>query len=149
MPSTTLEPLANAIATQIATLSLTLADEPLKAYPHDPGYAGLDVIPCAVIGIPAITRVGVDQPESQLGARDWFIEWPVNLYFDIADPVFTSQQAIETVEAFIKLIDTESLQAADGTVLDAKVTESVPVEYVDQARPLMVYECKLEIWKLV
>lgn len=146
MPSTTLEPLAAAVAALITSLTTATS---VKAYAHDPGYAGLDSLPCGVVGLPAITRTGVDESESQLGARDWFCEFPVSLYFDLADPTFTSKQAIETVEAFIKLVDTESLQAADGTVLDAKVTEAVPVEIVDKDRPMVAYECKLEIFKLV
>lgn len=149
MTSTTLDPLSTAVANAIATVNLSLGAGTLKAYAHDPGYAGLDTLPCAVVGVPTIGRVGTDESESQLGTRDWFISYPVSLYFDLADATFTSRQAAEAVEAFIKLIDTESLQAADGTVLDAKVTECVPTEHVDPSRPMLVYECTLEIWKLV
>jgi hypothetical protein len=146
VPSTTLEPLALAVAALLRALSVS---EGLTAYAHDPGYAGLDSIPCAVVGIPTLGRVALDEPESQLGSRDWFVTFPVTLYFDLADATATSQLAIEYVEAFIKSVDTESLQAADGTVLDSKVTRAEPAEFVDTHRPLLAYECDLEIWKLV
>jgi hypothetical protein len=119
VPSTTLEPLATAVAALLRALSVS---EGLTAYAHDPGFAGLDALPCAVVGIPTIGRVGLDQSESQLGSRDWFVTFPVTLYFDLADATATATLAIEYVEAFIKSVDTESLQAADGTVLDSKVT---------------------------
>ena len=146
MPSTTLEPLAVAVANLLGGLSVS---EGLKAYAHDPGFAGLDALPCAVVGIPRLGRVGVDQPESQLGARDWFVTFPVTLYFDIADATATAKLALEYVEAFIKQVDSESLQASDGTVLDSKVTSAEPAEIVNTHRPLLAYECDLEIWKLV
>lgn len=146
MPSTTLEPLATSVATLLGALSVS---EGITAYAHDPGYAGLDALPCAVVGIPTIGRVGTDQPESQLGARDWFVTLPVTLYFDIADATATAKLAIEYVEAFIKSVDTESLQSGDGSILDSKVTRCEPAEIVNTHRPLLAYECDLEIWKLV
>lgn len=146
MPSTILEPLATAVATLLGNLSVTPT---LKAYAHDPGYSGLDSIPCAVVGIPTLGRVGLDESESQLGSRDWFVTFPVTLYFDADVATDVAKRAIEYVEKFIVSIDTESLQAADGTVLDSKVTRCEPVEIVDTHRPLLAYECDLEIWKLV
>ena len=146
MPSTTLEPLAQSVATLLGGLSVS---EGITAYAHDPGFAGLDSLPCAVVGIPKIGRVSVDQSESQLGTRDWFVTFPVTLYFDLADATATAKLALEYVEAFIKQVDTESMQAADGTVLDSKVTNAEPAEIVNAHRPLLAYECDLEIWKLV
>jgi hypothetical protein len=146
MPSTTLEPLAQDIADLISGLAFS---QGLKVYAHDPGYAGLDELPCAVLSVPDIRRVGMDEPESQLYTRDWFITIPIILYFDLHDATATSILAIEYVEALIKGIDTEALQAGDATVEDAKVVEASPTEIVDTKRPMLAYECSLEIYKLV
>jgi hypothetical protein len=146
VPSTTLEPLATAVAALLRALSVS---QGITAYAHDPGFAGLDALPCAVVGIPTVGRVGIDQSESQIGGRDWYVTFPVTLYFDLADATATAKLAIEYVEAFIKSVDTESLQASDGTVLDSRVTRSEPAEIVNTHRPLLAYECDLEIWKLV
>jgi hypothetical protein len=144
--STTLEPLAQDVADLLAGLTWS---QGLKVYVHDPGYAGIDKLPCAVLSVPSIGRVGLDQPESQLYIRDWFITIPIVLYFDLADATATSILAIEYVETLIKGVDAESLQAGDATVEDAKVVECEPSELVDQHRPMLVYECSLEVQKLV
>lgn len=146
MASTTIDPLAVLLAAEITAIGLTPT---IKVHKWDPGTAGIDSLPAGVISVPTIRRVGVDEAESQLGTRDWIITFPVTLAFDLADPAFTQAQAIEYVEAFIKRIDTDNLQASDASILDAKVTLAEPSEVVDQARPRLDYDCTVEVLKLV
>lgn len=147
MASTVLSPTADLIVTVINGLTTS---ETVKATRWDPGTGtGFDKLPAASVGVPTIRRVGVDQPESQIGSRDWEITYPVIFYIDLGEARYAQALAVEIVEAFIKAIDTNTLQASDGSIVDAKVTEAAPAEYVDDARPLLAYETTLELLKLV
>ena len=146
MASTTLSPTADLI---VAVINALTTSETVTATRWDPGMAGFDKLPAAAVGVPTIRRVGVDQPESQIGSRDWEITFPVTFYIDLAEAGYAQALAVEIAEAFIKAIDTESLQSSDASIIDAKVTESHPAEYVDDARPLLAYETTLELLKLV
>lgn len=141
-----LDPVAVLIATLAEGLSVS---PPVKGYSHDPGFAGLDSLPAAVVGLPTIQRTGVDEAETQFGTDDWYISYPVSLIFDLADLTVTHDQATQTVEAFIRAIDTASLSVSDASILDAKVTEATPTQVVDDARPVLTYELKLEVHKIV
>jgi hypothetical protein len=144
MSSTILQPLADLVATTLNSLSV---DEPLAAYSIDPGFSGLDSLPAAVIGPPLIERTDVDQRESQVGSYDWVIELPVTLLFDLGDTATAQGMALDTVEAFIREIDSATLSVSDPSIVDAKVTRSEPGELVDTARPLMTYTCILRVLK--
>jgi hypothetical protein len=147
MAPTVLDPLAGALVDLLEALDVS---EQVKGYKWEPGMTGFDRLPAAVVGIPSVQRVGVDEPESQLGSRDWFVSYPVDVYVRLDNSPAAAALAVEIVEALIVSIDTESLQAADGTVLDAKVTQSEPVlDLTDTAQPLLRYDCTVEIFKLV
>lgn len=146
MASTTIQPTADLIATVVSGLTVTPT---VKSYRWDIGTAGLDALPAAIIGIPEVRRIAVEDFESQLGTRDWHMTFPIHIYVDLAEAVAAQIQAVAIVEAFIKAVDTDTLQAQDATIIDAKVIEAIPAEYVDAARPMLAYECRLELLKLV
>ena len=146
MTSTTVQPTADLIAAVLAGLAVTPT---VKSYRWDIGMAGLDALPAAIIGIPEVRRIAVEGFESQLGSRDWHLTYPIHIYVDLAEAVTAQVQVVDILEAFIKAVDTDTLQAQDATIIDAKVIEAIPAEYVDAARPMLAYECRLELLKLV
>lgn len=146
MASSILDPTAALIATVLSGLAVTPA---VKSYATDPGFAGLDSLPAGVVGIPQVERGDVEERESQLGSNDWRITYPVALCFDLNDTATAQAQATQTVEAFIKAIDTATLSVSDATIEDAKVVSAVPDEVEDGARPLLVYDCRLVVFKFV
>lgn len=146
MASTILDPTATLIAAVLSGLAVTPT---VKAYATDPGYAGLDALPAGVVGVPEIDRQDVQERESQLGTNDWTITYPVALFFDLADTATAQAQATQTVEAFIKAIDTATLSVSDATIEDAKVVSATPDEIADSARPMLVYDCRVVVFKLV
>lgn len=147
MASTVIDPTAALIAGFITNLAVTPT---VKSYQRDPGMAGLDSLPAGVVGLPSLERTGVDEAEGQLGHDDWLLSYPVEFYFDIGDAVYTATQAVEVLEAFVKVIDANRGLGQDvATILDAKVVSSEPVEVVDTPRPMLVYSCRLEVLRLV
>lgn len=146
MASTILDPVGTLIASVISGLSVTPT---VKAYWPDPGYAGLDAVPAGVVGSPGIDRQDVQERESQLGTNDWTITYPVSFFFDLGDTATAQAQATQTVEAFIKAIDTATLSVSDATIEDAKVVSATPDEIADSARPMLVYDCRVVVFKLV
>ena len=143
----TLDPLADDLVALVEALNTS---QTVKGYKWEPGMTGFDALPACVVGLPSVGRVGVDEPESQLGTRDWFIDYPLDLYFRLDHSGDASALAVEVVDALVVSVDTESLQAADGTVLDAKLVSAEPVlDLTDQAQPLLRYETTLRVWKLV
>jgi hypothetical protein len=142
MSSSILTPINALIASTIANLSTTPA---VKAYAVDPGLAGIDSLPAAVCGLPTVQRTEPDQGESQLSTYDWNIQVPVVFLFDLADSAIASAQSLDVLEAFIKAIDTGTLSASDPLIVDAKVTQSQPGEVVDNARPMLTYDCQVHL----
>lgn len=105
--------------------------------------------PCAVVEMPAVRRADPEEPESQLGTNDWEVDFPVVFYFDLADPEYSQQQAVATVEAFIQAVD-EDGNLGFPTVLDTKVVETGPPEIMgDQTRAQIVYPTRVSLLKLV
>jgi hypothetical protein len=144
MASTILQPLADLIATKIEALATTVS---VNAYSVDPGFAGLDSLPVAVIGLPQLERTEPDESESQIGSFDYKLEYPVTFLFDLGDSATAQAQALDTVEKFVAAIDAAQLSAADPSIVDAKVVRSDPGEVVDAARPLLSYSCTLRVLK--
>ena len=142
MSSTILQPVADLVAALIESLDV---DPLIKGYSIDPGPVGLDSLPAGVCGLPKIQRTDADGGESQLGTYDWTIELPVMFLFDLYDTTTAQAQALQTVEAFIKAVDTGSLSTSDPQIVDAKVTSSDPGELIDEARPMLSYDCRLQI----
>lgn len=149
--STILDTIAQAIA-DVASTTVTFTasgsshTSTITAYRWAP--KDLD-LPCAVVEMPTIARVAPEAAESQLGSDDWLIEFPVVFYFELDDPVFAQEQAVNTVEAFIQAIDADG-NLGMATVIDTKVIESGPPELiVDQQRAQIAYPTRVQLLKLV
>lgn len=147
MASTIIDPTAVLIANEIDGLTTA---QSVKAYAQDPGLAGLDTLPAGVVGLPSFERVGVDDREPQIGSTGWWLTFPVEFYFDIADPEFTATQAVETVEAFVLAIDANpGLGQSQEEVIDTKVVSGEPVEILEAARPMLAYATRVQVLRLV
>ena len=142
MSSSILQPVNQLIANVLTNLSVTPS---VKAYATDPGLAGIDSLPAAVCGLPTVQRTEPDTGESQLGSYDWNIQIPVVLLFDLGDSATAQAEALDVLEAFIKAIDTATLSQSDPLIVDAKVTSSQPGEVVDNARPMLTYDCQVHL----
>jgi hypothetical protein len=145
MTSTIFQPLADLIATKISSLNVDVA---VKAYSTDPGFAGLDSLPAAVIGLPSVERTEVDEAESQIGTFDYRLDYQVTFLFDLGDTTTAQSQALDTIEEFISTIDQMQLSISDPSIVDAKVVRSEPGEIIDSARPMLSYTCTLRVLKL-
>ncbi|MEI6446476.1 MAG: hypothetical protein WCO96_01195 [Actinomycetes bacterium] len=145
MSSTIIQPLADLIATTIESLQ---TDFTVNGYSNDPGFAGLDSLPCGIVGLPIIDRVDVDEAESQFGSNDWRFEFPITFLFDLGNSDTAQAQALDTVERFIQKIDSAALSVSDPSIVDAKVTRSEGGEILDASRPLLSYNCTLRVLKL-
>src|SRR5690606_16848683 len=44
-----------------------------------------DAIPCVTVGLPALRQVKLDEAESQLGAVDWWLDYPCSIYFELGN----------------------------------------------------------------
>lgn len=147
MTSTIIEPTADLIATTIAALAVTPA---VKAYTWQTGLSGLGQLPAAIVDAPVVERTEVEQPESQLGAFDWTMTFPVYVFVELKVAKSAASTLVEIVEAFIQAIDAGALTAADPSIVEAKVVSSTMLDAEDQqARPLLAYDCRVEVLKLV
>lgn len=149
MASTVLDPIAAALQAKLAALTLTAytggGTKALKAYKWLP--RDFENLPAAAVGLPDVVRVGLDQPEMQIGSSTWEITYPVSIYFDISEAQQMQALAAEAAELFIKAIDNDS--QLSGTVDDAKVTAVTPFVEPQRKRPLAGFECTVEILKQV
>jgi hypothetical protein len=140
--STIFDPVAQAICNIIDGLSLTSSLTSFKW-----GRIDLDSIPAGVVAMPLFRRTAVEEAESQLGADDWNISYPVLLVADLNEAVANQAQVVDMVEAFVKAIDADYSLA--GTVKEAKVTEGEPYVQQDKgSRPLIGYELVVDVLKL-
>lgn len=147
MASTILSPLADTIADFISDIAGL--DTDVVGEKWDPGMAGMDSLPRGVVGTPSIRRTDPDGPEPQMGSDGWYMEYPVTLFFDMSEAKFTQEQAVETVEAFIRAVDTDPSLGDPQVVNDAVVIEATPVQILDEKRPMFAYECRLLVDKFV
>jgi hypothetical protein len=149
MASTVIDTIAASLRAKLAGLTLTSytggGTKALTAYKWT--RRDFSDLPCAVVGIPEVHRVGLDQPEHQIGSSEWSLVYPVSIYFDITEAVQMQALAVEAAELLIKAIDNDS--QLSGTVDDAKVTDVTPFTEPDRRRPLAGYECTVEILKQV
>jgi hypothetical protein len=147
--STVLDPIAAALKAKLAALTLSAftsgGSKALKAYQWIP--REFENLPAAAVGLPDVQRVGLDQPEMQIGSSEWQITYPVSIYFDVAEVSQMQALAAEAAEAFIRAIDNDS--QLSGTVDDAKVVAVKPFVEPDRRRALAGYECTVEILKQV
>lgn len=146
--SVILDPVAQKIAAVITGLAGLQLTATVKGEKWEPEIGGLQ-LPCGVVGLPSFDRTPLDDPEGQLGARDWYLDYPVELLVDLSKPRDDSAKVAEIVEAFILAIDTDTLTAQDGSILVARVVNGAPVEYLDAARPMLGYVVTVQVHKLV
>jgi hypothetical protein len=145
MASTTVEPVATAIAAVISGLSVSPA---VTGYSVDRGPTDSLQLPAGVVGAPSIVRKGVDEKETQLGSRDWNEEWPISFAFELDNYTAARTQAVEVIEAFIKAIDAD--ETLGGIVSECKVVRSDPAGPVQvRNRPMFLYDCTVQIFDLV
>lgn len=146
MASSIVIPTADRIVTVLEGLALTPA---FKAYRWAPGAAGMSKLPAAVVELPTVARGEELDRRSQLGAEGWEMSFPVSLYFDLREAQAAADRAAEYVEAFIVAVDAAALSVADPTIVESFVADSEPVVVPDEARPMLRYECTLELFKVV
>lgn len=106
--------------------------------------------PCAVVEIPDVDLSDVEEAESQLGADDWRLEYPVNLYFALREADIAQARAVDALEAFILAVKADPTLGGTAEI-DAKVVSaSVSYDEVsDQANPRLVIETIVRVWRLV
>jgi hypothetical protein len=139
MASTIIQPVADHMATMLRALGLgvnTWASEALTM-----GRAG-----AAEIEIPDVARTGVEEAESQLGADDWDLEFPVSIWVNLTETGTSQQRLVQMLEQWISAVDADV--TFGGLVLEAKVTRAQR-QYQLARRPLVGYETTVSVLKLV
>ena len=150
-----IDTLAQTLADTAAGLSVTFTDGDaiehtvtVKAYkwaPRDLDGTG----PWAVVEMPAIGRIGLDEAETQLGTDDWTVTFPVVFYCALDEARYAQAQITAVVEEWITAVDANPF-AADATVDDIAVTDAGPPEIeADAARPRVVYPTTVQLLKVV
>ncbi len=104
--------------------------------------------PAGAVGVPVIRRTNPDEAESQLHSDDWFLDFGVSLYFDLAKAQPAQQGMVDAAEAFIAAIDADTSLGIDP-LLEAKVTDCQPFVEQDRRRPLCGYEITVSTHRLV
>ena len=145
MASTVIDPVAQALSD--LAVGLSIAAGKVRAYKWEVGYSGIGACPAVVVGLPGIGRTKIDEPESQLGANDWTLDFPVLLAVELDQAPKASAHLAEFGEAYIKAVDADP--QFDGLVADAKVVDAEPVVITDGARPQLAYELRVGVLKLV
>lgn len=106
-----------------------------------------DKIPAISVGVPVFRRRELDEAESQLGALDYFFEYPISLYVDLANAVRDQQKMVDGLQALAIAIDDDP--GLRGTVFDSAITEGSPFIEPDRNRPLAGYQVVVQASKLV
>ena len=104
-------------------------------------------VPAGSVGVPTLERTDVDEAESQLGTDDWKLEFPVSLYFDLADVAKSQQSMVDALEAFTNAIDAD--QSLGLPTVEASVNDAQPFAERDRKRPLVGYEITVSVLRLV
>lgn len=138
MPSSELMPVAEALEALLDTIGV-------KSYPIPPN--GLDRLPAGVVEWPTITRTGIDEPEPELGTNEWLLEYPVNLYMKLDKAERAGREALDLVEAWIVAVDAN--QGLSGEAYEAKVISAEPAVVEDRSVPMLVYETRVQVSRLV
>ena len=106
-----------------------------------------DKIPAVAVGVPGFRRHGPDQPESQLHTLDWWLEYPISFYVDLAKAVKDQQRMVDGLQAVASVIDADP--SLGNTVFDAAITEATPFVDDERRRPLAGYQVTVTALKLV
>lgn len=139
MASVVIDPVAEAIKAKLA--ALTVQGRAVKAYKWSPH--GMDRLPAAVIEAPDISRRDLEAAESELGASDWLLTFPVTLYVQLDEAFAAQAAAVEFLEAFVQAIDADAGLGVAG-VIETRVTSAEPAVIEEQKRALYAYECRVE-----
>jgi hypothetical protein len=144
--STIIQPTAALIAGLAAGVEVTLQSgtRQLRGYEYEP--SSFDAIPAAAVGAPQLRRTAIDAGERELGSDDWFLEYPVGLYFDLDEAEKSHSQMVEALEAFCKAIDLDP-SLGDPLVDDCKVTNAEPFVEEGRQRVLCGYLCTVSVWR--
>ena len=150
-----LDTLAQTLADTIDDMSVTFTDgnnashtTAVKGYkwaPRDLDGAG----PWGVIELPTVTRIGLDEAETQVGTKDWAVEFPVVFYIPLDEAAYAQALATAVVEDWLTAIDDNPF-TADATVDDITVTDAGPAEIdADSSRPVVIYPTTVQLMKFV
>ena len=142
MPQPHIQPIADALATILRAQGLTVPDGAWARGELDP--------PAAEIELPDGDR-GRTEPdggETELGSRDLFLEFTVTLWHDLTEPTAASQRAIAALEGFIDAVDSDPTLGVIG-VQDSKVVGFEVVYGLGQPRPLIGFETRVRVWRLI
>lgn len=142
MPSTIVQPVADRLKQIAEGLAVTPT---VKAYRWAP--ARLSQVPAIVIEPPDIGRPDPEEGESQLGAEDWDMSFPVVVYVDLREGEKAQARAVELVEALITAIDDDPTLA--GLASDVELVEAESFVIEDAQRPLFAYRCTVALTRLV
>lgn len=138
MASSILQPFADRFKVILEGLSLPAT---IKLPPSGWQRDHLPKAPGAEIELPDIGRGDSEQPESQLGANDWTLEFLVTLWFDLREATVAQKRLAEAIELWIKAIDSETVLYSTFPGLDAmKVTRAERVYQLEKDRTLVGYE---------
>jgi len=151
--STVITPVGDALAALLQTITFTPTLHVHWDTANDTRWAPsrLRDVPAVTIDIPTVRRTALDEGERELGSDDWLLTFPVSLYVDLKVAGRDQQRAVELLEAVIAAIDanrTLGIPTIDDTKLVAG-EPSLTSFSSDQARPLVEYECEVQVWKRV
>jgi hypothetical protein len=142
--STVIQPTADALKAVIAAVTFTPA---VTVYRWAPAHLGN--VPAVVIDVPTLRRHDLDAAERELGSDDWFMTFPVSLHVDLKVPDRDQARIVELLEAVIAAIDANRTLGI-ATVDDTKVITGSPIQDLsDEQRPLLTYDCEVEVWRRV
>lgn len=142
--SAILRPPADRLVTIIEGLSL-----PTQVRARFGVSPNLPAMPCAVIEIPDVELTEPDEPESQLGATDWHLEYPVNFYFALREADAAQARAVETLEAFILAVKADPTLGGTAEVEAKVVSANIAYDEVsDTPNPRLVIETTVKVWRL-
>jgi hypothetical protein len=141
-----IEPTANAIRDLIETVTLSEGIT-LKGYTWEP--REFDRVPAGAVGVPEVRRTGLDEGENQQSTTDWFMDFPVGLYFDLDEARKSQRQCVEGLEGFIAALDGSPDLGLGGAVCDSKVTGAVPFTEDQRHRTLIGHLCTVSVWRWV
>lgn len=140
MASTIVEPVADALKTQILAISYSPAIRVSRWAPRR-----IESTPAAVIDVPSVDRVAPREAEFEMGREDWRMTFGVSFYFKLSDAEVAQSRAVEFFELFVSRIDDHPTLGLAG-VDDAKVTSSeADITLVEEATPLFAYRCTVEL----
>ena len=144
--STEIQGVANALATLLEGLGMWV---PRVSGKNAWAPKDLDRVPAGVVELPAVRRPGVDEVDNApLGSNEWLLEFTVSLYFDLSEAAYSQAEAVDHLEAFISAVNTDR-GLGIASVIDSSVVSAELVLIDDRKRPMVAYECQVDVLKVV